>query len=69
MNFSKSPNWKMERASVTLKRRRRPRSNKYSHSDSHGAPQARSRQRVWVAGYKRSDGTKVTGHYRSGTRV
>jgi hypothetical protein len=68
MNAGKSRSWKMERASVTVKNRKRPRSNKYSHADRHAAPTARARQRVWVAGYRRLNGTKVAGHYRSGTR-
>ena len=56
--------WKMERASVTVAGRSRPRSNKYSKSDSTRKPGPGERQRVWVGGYTRSDGTRVHGHYR-----
>jgi hypothetical protein len=55
--------WKNERASVT--RRGRSRSNKYSASDRHERPARGSRQRVWVGGYRREDGTGVRGHYRT----
>lgn len=57
--------WKMERASVRTKDRARPRSNKYSRSDQTTRPAAGERERVWVGGYTRSDGTRVRGHYRS----
>jgi hypothetical protein len=56
--------WKNERASVSRKSAPRPRSNKYSRSDQTTRPQAGERSRVWVGGYTRSDGTKVSGHYR-----
>jgi hypothetical protein len=56
--------WKMERASVRRGGRTRSSSNKYSRSDTTERPEAGTRSRVWVAGYKRSDGTKVSGHYR-----
>ena len=56
--------WKMERASVRRGGRTRSSSNKYSSSDETERPSAGSRSRVWVGGYKRSDGTKVSGHYR-----
>jgi len=56
--------WKMERASIHRQGTTRARSNKYSASDNHAAPPPGSRQRVWVGGYKKSDGTAVTGHYR-----
>lgn len=55
--------WKMERASV--RRGGRSRSNKYSGGDTTERPAAGSRSRVWVGGYTRSDGTKVSGHYRA----
>jgi hypothetical protein len=55
----------MERASVTVRGKDRPRSNKYSASDSKPEPASGSRQRVWVGGYTRADGRKVRGHYRS----
>ncbi|HXG92172.1 MAG TPA: hypothetical protein VNN73_07345 [Blastocatellia bacterium] len=57
--------WKMERASVSRKGDSRPRSNKYSESDSSRKPAPGSRERVWVGGYTRSDGTQVEGYYRS----
>ena len=57
--------WKMERASVSRKSQKRPRSNKYSGSDTSRRPSAGSRSRVWVGGYKRSDGTEVAGYYRA----
>jgi hypothetical protein len=55
----------MERASVNVKGKARPRSNKYSASDSKEEPAAGTRERVWVGGYTRADGTKVNGYYRS----
>jgi hypothetical protein len=64
MARSKGRAWKNERASVTVSGRSRPRSNKYSHSDSHQRPAAHTRDRVWVAAYTRSDGRHVEGHYR-----
>ena len=57
--------WKMERASVHVAGKSRPRSNKYSQSDSKKKPAPGKRQRVWVGGYVRADGTKVPGHYRA----
>ncbi len=65
MPAAKGRAWKMERASVTVKGRSRPRSNKYSGSDSGKKPAAGERSRFWVAGYRRADGTEVKGHYRS----
>ena len=56
--------WKMERASVNVKGKSRPRSNKYSGSDSAKKPAPYSRARVWVGGYTRADGVKVKGYYR-----
>ena len=56
--------WKLERASVHLKGRTRPRSNKYTGSDSHRRPAPDEREKCWVGGYIRSDGVKVRGHYR-----
>jgi len=64
MNGSKSRSWKMERASVHTKGKTRPNSNRYSASDRHAKPAPGSRQRVWVGGYIKQDGTKVAGHYR-----
>ena len=63
-NISKQ-SWKMERASVTEANKPRPRSNKYSPSDSGKKPAPRSRMRVWIGGYQRADGSKVKGYYRS----
>lgn len=57
--------WKLERASVSGANRSR--SNKYSGGDPGKKPATGSRQRVWVGGYTKKDGTKVEGHYR-GTR-
>jgi hypothetical protein len=58
--------WKNERASVS--RGNRPRSNKYRDSDQSLRPGAGSRSRIWVGGYTRDDGTKVTGYYRKTRR-
>jgi hypothetical protein len=57
--------WKLERASVNRKGESRAKSNKYSDNDSSRRPEPGSRQRVWVGGYTRSDGTHVEGYYRS----
>jgi hypothetical protein len=56
--------WKNERASVNRKGADRPRSNKYSKSDADERPEAGERDRAWVGGYTRSNGTEVRGHYR-----
>lgn len=65
MATSKGRSWKGERASVTVKGKSRPRSNKYSKTgDSKKKPAAGSRDRVWVGGYRRADGSKVSGYYR-----
>ena len=56
--------WKLERASVTVKGSERPRSNKYSESDSSKRPASGERGRAWVGGYTRADGTEVKGHFR-----
>jgi hypothetical protein len=65
MPSARGRSWKNERASVTVRARSRPRSNKYSGSDSKEPPAAGERDRVWVGGYKRADGTQVKGYYRS----
>lgn len=57
--------WKGERASVHGKAAKRPRSNKYSKSDSSPRPTSGSRGRIWVGGYTRRDGVRVEGHYRA----
>jgi len=56
--------WKLERASVSVNGKTRPRSNKYSGGDTGKKPAVGSRSRVWVGGYTREDGTKVAGYYR-----
>jgi hypothetical protein len=57
--------WKMERASVNRPDRERPKSNKYSKTgDKDTKPEPGARQRVWVGGYTRADGTRVEGYYR-----
>ena len=65
MPVAKGRAWKMERASVSEKGKKRPKSNKYSASDGGQRPPVGSRQKVWVGGYTRSDGSQVKGHYRS----
>jgi hypothetical protein len=57
--------WKMERASVKVPGKSRPRSNKYSGGDPGKKPAPGSRSRVWVGGYTRADGTEVKGYYRA----
>jgi hypothetical protein len=64
MPASKGRSWKLERASVTTRGKSRPRSNKYSGGDTSRKPGAGSRERVWVGGYTRADGSKVSGYYR-----
>ena len=63
MTSSTRRSWKGERASVSHASRSRPRSNKYSGGDSKRSSPS-SRDRVWVGGYTRADGSKVKGHYR-----
>jgi hypothetical protein len=65
MATSKGRAWKQERASVHRPGQSRPRSNKYSGSDSKPAPPPGTRQQIWVGGYTKADGTKVEGHYRA----
>jgi hypothetical protein len=65
MPQAKGRAWKLERASVTVKGKSRPRSNKYSGSDSDQRPEPGTRSRVWVGGYTRADGVVVKGYYRS----
>ncbi len=57
--------WKNERASVNRGNSSKPKSNKYSsRSDSKSRSDAENKgERYWRAGYTRSDGTKVKGHY------
>jgi len=55
--------WKLERASVSADRKSR--SNKYSGGDSGKKPGLGERERVWVGGYTKKDGTQVAGHYRA----
>ena len=65
MAKAKGRAWKQERASVTVAGKTRPRSNKYSGGDSSKKPEPGTRERVWVGGYTRADGSKVSGYYRS----
>jgi hypothetical protein len=65
MATSKASRWKGERASVNDRGRSRPRSNKYSGGDTTKRPPAGARGQVWVGGYRRADGSKVSGYYRS----
>ena len=65
MPQAKGRAWKLERASVHTAGRSRPRSNKYSGSDSHRRPEPGEREKCWVGGYVRADGSKVRGHYRA----
>lgn len=53
--------WKNERASVNKQSKSRPKSNKYSASDT--SKRVDNAEQYWRAGYTRSDGTKVKGHY------
>lgn len=62
-NRSSGRAWKNERASVSKKNQSRPKSNKYSKSDTTKRPAAGSTERYWRAGYTRKDGTRVKGHY------
>ena len=65
MAVKKGRAWKLERASVSAKGKSRPRSNKYSGSDKGKKAGPGERSRVWVGGYTKADGTKVSGYYRS----
>jgi hypothetical protein len=65
MPAAKGKAWKLERASVSIRGKARPRSNKYSGGDASPPPEPGARSRVWVGGYTRSDGTAVRGHYRT----
>jgi hypothetical protein len=60
----KGASWKLERASGNRRQKSGPRSNKYSGQDTSRKPPPNSRQRVWVGGYTRADGTHVKGYYR-----
>jgi len=63
-NSSRNGTWKKERASVTTKKSSKPKSNKYRpESDRSKRPETGTGERYWRAGYTRSDGTKVKGHY------
>lgn len=63
--MAKGRAWKMERASVSVPGKSRPKSNKYSGGDASKTPAPGSRQQIWVGGYTRADGTKVEGYYRA----
>ena len=58
---SKGGSWKNERASVNKNNQPRPKSNKYSNNDK--SERKENAEQYWRAGYTRSDGTKVKGHY------
>jgi len=58
---SKGSSWKNERASVNKNNKSRPKSNKYSTNDK--SKRKDNAEQYWRAGYTRSDGTKVKGHY------
>ena len=61
---NKSGSWKKERASVNTKNTARSKSNKYRPgSDNSKRPAGGTASQYWRAGYTRSDGTKVKGHY------
>lgn len=63
-NSSRNGVWKKERASVSNRGTNKAKSNKYRPTaDSSKRPAAGSGERYWRAGYTRSDGTKVKGHY------
>lgn len=68
MATAKGRSWKLERASVNKQGKSRPRSNKYSGGDSDKRPGPGERERVWVGGYTRADGSKVHGYYRGNPR-
>lgn len=53
--------WKNERASVNKNGKSKPKSNKYSGSDT--SKREDIAEQYWRAGYTRADGTKVKGHY------
>ena len=65
MPNAKGRAWHLERASVKVAGKSRPRSNKYSANDSSKKPAPGERQQIWVGGYTRADGHKVKGHYRA----
>ena len=58
---SSGRSWKNERASVDQKNKSRAKSNKYSTNDK--SKREENTEQYWRAGYTRSDGTKVKGHY------
>lgn len=65
-NKNAGRSWKDERASVDRGNSSKPRSNKYRPaSDSKKRSDDGKGERYWRAGYTRSDGTKVKGHYVS----
>jgi hypothetical protein len=55
--------WKKERASVNRKSTSKSKSNKYRPTSDQSKRPAAGAGRYWRAGYTRSDGTKVKGHY------
>ena len=61
-NSKRNGVWKKERASVS--KNKASKSNKYRPtSDASKRPAPGTGARYWRAGYTRSDGTKVKGHY------
>ena len=64
MTAKQGRSWKLTRATVHTQGALRPRSNKYSASDTDERPARGTRSKVWVGGYTRTDGTRVEGHYR-----
>jgi hypothetical protein len=51
--MAKGRAWKLERASVSVPGKSRPRSNKYSGGDASKKPAPGTRQQIWVGGYTR----------------
>ena len=63
-NSNRKGVWKKERASVSNNKSSKSKSNKYRPaSDNSKRPAPGTGERYWRAGYTRSDGTKVKGHY------
>ncbi len=68
-NSNRKGVWKQERASVSKNKSSKSKSNKYRPaSDSSKRPAPGTGERYWRAGYTRSDGTKVKGHYVNKSR-
>jgi len=68
-NSNRKGVWKKERASVNSNKSSKSKSNKYRPaSDNSKRPASGTGERYWRAGYTRSDGTKVKGHYVNKSR-